>query len=143
MRVLLSGKASKGLLSVRQTIAAKKCIHDLNRAVVMKMSILLNISHDNMAPEQLVSVITQSRNSGSLSEEVERKIKHVVYVSKIKALKELISVLNLSRSDDELSIPPRTPEDLLDALFSATLNLADVEGKYLLTILTNIFNDVL
>ena len=129
MRVLLSDKAGKGLLTVHQIIAAKKCIHDLNRDVVNKMSLLININQDTMAPEMLIKVITGLRNNGSLSEEVEKSIKHVVYVNKIKALKELISVLNISRSDNQLPIPPRTPEDLLNALFSSTLEMNSGKGK--------------
>ena len=135
MRVLLSDKANKGLLNVDQTIAAKKCIHDLNRDVVIKMSLLLKINQETMAPERLIKVITGLRNNGSLSEEVEKNIKHVVYINKIKALKKLISVLNISRSDNQLPIPPRTPEDLLNALFSTTLEMNSVEGKYFFTFL--------
>ena len=128
MRVLLSSKASNGLLTVSQTIGAKKIIHDLNRDVVRKMSILLNIHENTMAPEELIKVITELRNNGSLGDAVEKEIKHVVYVEKIKALKQLISLLNISKSDNELSIPPRTPDDLLDALFSKTLEMKEVKG---------------
>ena len=128
MRLLLSKKATNGLLTVSQTIGAKQIIHNLNRDVVRKMSSLLNISKDTMAPEELIKVITFMRNNGSLDDNVERKIKHVVYVKKLKALKNLISLLNISRSDNTLLIPPNTPQDLLDALFSTTLDMDDVKG---------------
>ena len=136
MRVLLSNKASNGLLTVSQTIGAKKIIHDLNRDVVRKMSTLLNIHENTMAPEELIKVITELRNNGSLGDAVEKEIKHVVYVEKIKALRQLISLLNISKSDNELGIPPRTPDDLLDALFSKTLEMKEVKG----TSFVNIFN---
>ena len=132
MRVLLSNKASNGLLTVTQTIGAKKIIHDLNRDVVRKMSTLLNIHENTMAPEELIKVITDLRNNGSLGDGVEKEIKHVVYVEKIKALKQLISILNISKSDNELTIPSRTPDDLIDALFSKTLNMSEVKGKKIL-----------
>ena len=132
MRVLLSNKASNGLLTVSQTIGAKKIIHDLNRDVVRKMSTLLNIHENTMAPEELIKVITDLRNNGSLGDGVEKEIKHVVYVEKIKALKQLISILNISKSDNELTIPSRTPDDLIDALFSKTLNMSEVKGKKIL-----------
>ena len=132
MRVLLSNKASNGLLTVSQTIGAKKIIHDLNRDVVRKMSTLLNIHENTMAPEELIKVITDLRNNGSLGDGVEKEIKHVVYVEKIKALKQLISILNISKSDNELTIPSRTPDDLIDALFSKTLDMSEVKGKKIL-----------
>ena len=132
MRVLLSNKASNGLLTVSQTIGAKKIIHDLNRDVVRKMSTLLNIHENTMAPEELIKVITDLRNNASLGDGVEKEIKHVVYVEKIKALKQLISILNISKSDNELTIPSRTPDDLIDALFSKTLNMSEVKGKKIL-----------
>ena len=129
MRVLLSNKASNGLLTVSQTIGAKKIIHDLNRDVVRKMSTLLNIQENKMAPDELIQVITELRNNGSLGDDVEKEIKHVVYVEKIKALKQLISLLNISKSDNQLTIPPRTPNDLLDALFSKTPEVKEVKGR--------------
>ena len=132
MRVLLSNKASNGLLTVSQTIGAKKIIHDLNRDVVRKMSTLLNIHENTMAPEELIQVITELRNNGTLGDGVEKEIKHVVYVEKIKALKQLISLLNISKGDNELTIPPRTPDDLLDALFSKTLSMKEVKGMWLI-----------
>ena len=46
MRQLLSIKASKGLLTVRQTIDIKKVIHDLNRGVVGQVASLLNITNN-------------------------------------------------------------------------------------------------
>ena len=135
MRLLLSKKASNGLLTVSQTIGAKKIIHDLNRDVVRKMSTLLNIHEDTMAPEELIKLITELRNNGSLEDGVEKEIKHVVYVEKIKALKQLISILNISKSDNELTIPSRTPDDLIDALFSKTLDMNEVKGKKLIIVL--------
>ena len=135
MRLLLSKKASNGLLTVSQTIGAKKIIHDLNRDVVRKMSTLLNIHEDTMAPEELIKLITELRNNGSLEDGVEKEIKHVVYVEKIKALKQLISILNISKSDNELTIPSRTPDDLIDALFSKTLDMNEVKGKTLIIVL--------
>ena len=38
------------------------------------------------------------------------------------------SLLNISKSDNELGIPPSTPDDLLDALFSKTLEMKEVKG---------------
>ena len=128
MRVLLSNKATNGLLSVRQTIGAKKIIHDLNRDVVRKMSSLLNINEERMAPDALIKLITLKRNNGSLDKEVEKKIKHVVYIKKLNALKQLVALLRISKVDGELSIPTNTPKDLVDSLFSTTVALNDVEG---------------
>ena len=128
MRILLSNKASNGLLSVIQTIGAKKIIHDLNRNVVQKMSIILEIHEETMAPEELIKLITLKRNNGSLDKDAERKIKHVVYINKLKALKQLIALLGITKSDGQLSIPTNTPIDLVDSLFSTTVALKDVEG---------------
>ena len=128
MRVLLSNKATNGLLSVRQTIGAKKIIHDLNRDVVRKMSSLLNIHEETMAPDTIIKLITLKRNNGSLDKEVERKIKHVVYIKKLNALKQLVALLSISKAGGELSIPRNTPKDLVDSLFSTTVALNDVEG---------------
>ena len=129
MRVLLNKRLSHGLLNSNQTLEAKKIIHDLNRDVVSKMTQLLNISEQAMTPKQLISVITLKRNSGTLGEKIENKIKQVMYVNKLKALKRLVSLIRISRDSGDLPIPPNTPQDLIDSIFSSSMDLSEVKGK--------------
>ena len=128
MRQLLSIKASKGLLTVRQTIDIKKVIHDLNRGVVGQVASLLNITNDSMPPHMLLQVVSSIRKNGTLDENIERQIKHVIYVRKMEGIKKLINILNMSIDDKELPIPTSTPKDLLNALFSSSIDLKDVKG---------------
>ena len=128
MRGLLSKKATNGLLSVSQTIGAKKIIHDLNGNVVSKMSSLLNINQETMKPDELIKLITLKRNNGSLDKEIERQIKHVVYINKLKALKQLVGLLGISKAGGELSMPINTPKDLVDSLYFTTFTVNDVKG---------------
>ena len=129
MRILLNTRLSQGLLNTNQTLEAKKIIHDLNRDVVMKMARLLNISEETMTPKQLINVITLRRSNGKLDEKIENKIKQVMYAKKLEALKELVSLIGISKGSEDLRIPPSTPQDLIDSIFSSSMDLSQVKGK--------------
>ena len=112
----LSDMAYQGRLSAKQTISAKKIIHNLNKESVEGMVQLLRLNDTEMSPEQLVNLIKTRRTDGSLPDEIELKIKEVVYFKKLFAIRALVLLLNLRKIDIE--VPDFAPQDLIDIIFT-------------------------
>ena len=116
MRTRLSERAHKGQLSAKQTITAKKIIHNLNKESVETMVQLLQLNSSNMAPEELVNLIKTKRTNGSINDETELKIKEVVYFKKLYAIKSLVLLLHMDRND--IKLPQNAPKDLVEVIFT-------------------------
>ena len=112
--------AYQGRLSAKQTISAKKIIHNLNKESVEGMVQLLRLNDTEMSPEDLVHLIKTMRTDGSLPDEIELKIKEVVYFKKLFAIRALVLLLNLQKIDIEL--PDFAPQDLVDVIFTPGLD---------------------
>ena len=74
--------------------------------------------------------IRKRHESGTVDPDVEWKIKQVVYFRKLKAIKELVHLLSLRQQD--VNLPPKVPQDLIDLIFS-TDNLDQIENLELLS----------
>ena len=116
LRTRLSERAHKGQLSAKQTITAKKIIHNLNKESVETMVQLLQLNSSNMAPEELVNLIKTKRTNGSITDETELKIKEVVYFKKLYAIKSLVLLLHMDRND--IKLPQNAPKDLIEVIFT-------------------------
>ena len=116
LRTRLSERAHNGRLSAKQTITAKKIIHNLNKESVETMVQLLHLNSSNMTPEELVNLIKTKRTNGSISDETELKIKEVVYFKKLYAIKSLVLLLHMDRTD--IRLPQNAPKDLIEVIFT-------------------------
>ena len=112
--------AYQGRLTARQTISAKKIIHNLNKESVEGMVQLLRLNGTAMSPEDLINVIKTMRTDGSLPDEIELKIKEVVYFKKLFAIRALVLLLDLKKTAIEL--PEYAPNDLIDIIFTPGLD---------------------
>lgn len=112
--------AYQGRLTARQTISAKKTIHNLNKESVEGMVQLLRLNGTAMSPEDLINVIKTMRTDGSLPDEIELKIKEVVYFKKLFAIRALVLLLDLKKTTIEL--PDYAPNDLIDIIFTPGLD---------------------
>ena len=120
VRQRLSDMAYQGRLTARQTISAKKIIHNLNKESVDGMVQLLRLNGTAMSPEDLVKLIKTMRTDGSLPDEIELKIKEVVYFKKLYAIRALVLLLDLKKMEVEL--PDYSPNDLIDIIFTPGLD---------------------
>ena len=103
IRIKLSELAHKGELSAKQTISAKKVIHNLNKESVESMVKILTLNNTEMSPDELVTLIKRKRTDGSLKTETELKIKEVVYFKKLYAIKKMALLLHMKK--DDIQIP--------------------------------------
>ncbi len=87
LRDKLSKMAQRGKLSAKQTISAKKIIHNLNKESVTAMVHLLKLNDTAMPPEDLIALIKMKRTDGNLDPRVETQIKEVVYFKKLRVNK--------------------------------------------------------
>ena len=120
IRSKLSDMAFRGELSARQTIYAKKIIHTLNKESVEAMVKLLKINDTSMSPDELIDYIKKKRTDQGLDEQVELKIKEVVYFKKLYAINALVLLLHMKR--DDIQIPKDTPKDLMNIIFTPGLS---------------------
>ena len=116
--------AFRGELSARQTIYAKKIIHTLNKESVEAMVKLLNINDTSMSPDELIDYIKKKRTDQGLDEQVELKIKEVVYFKKLYAINALVLLLHMKR--DDIQIPKDTPKDLMNIIFTPGLSFGEL-----------------
>ena len=121
----LSQLAYKGDLSAKQTISAKKIIHNLNEESVKAMVQLLKLNDTSMSPDELVSMIKTKRTDGSLDTDTELKIKEVVYFKKLFAIKSLVLLLHMDKTD--IDLPPEAPQDLIDVIFTPGIEFFSVQ----------------
>ena len=103
-------------MSAKQTISAKRTIHLLNKESVEAMVALLKLNDTTMSPDELVTLIKTKRTDGNLLLETEVKIKEVVYIKKLYAIKRLVLLLHMKRED--IDLPLFAPKDLIDVLFT-------------------------
>ena len=116
IRNKLSTKAHNGELSAKQTIAAKRIIHNLNKESVQSMVEILKLNDTEIPPDELIILIKQKRTDGSISINTELEIKEVVYFKKLFAVKKLILLLHMEKED--IQIPVSAPRDLIDVIFT-------------------------
>ncbi len=95
LRDKLSKMAQGGNLSAKQTISAKKIIHNLNKESVTAMVHLLKLNDTAMSPEELIDLIKLKRTDGSLDPSIELEIKEVVYFKKLKVANSPINVIDI------------------------------------------------
>ena len=81
---------------------------------------LLRLNGTAMSPEDLINVIKTMRTDGSLPDEIELKIKEVVYFKKLFAIRALVLLLDLKKTAIEL--PEYAPDDLIDIIFTPGLD---------------------
>ena len=124
IRSKLSDMAFRGELSARQTIYAKKIIHTLNKESVEAMVKLLKINDTSMSPDELIDYIKKKRTDQGLDEQVELKIKEVVYFKKLYAINALVLLLHMKR--DDIQIPKDTPKDLMNIIFTPGLSFGEL-----------------
>ena len=95
---------------------AKKVIHTLNKESVEGMVKILQLNGTDMSPEALVNLIKTKRTDGSLNDQTELKIKEIVYFKKLYAIKSLVLLLHMDRT--EMNLPEEAPGDLIDVIFT-------------------------
>ena len=75
---------------------------------------ILQLNGTDLTPEALVNLIKTKRTDGSLNDQTEFKIKEIVYFKKLYAIKSLILLLHMDRTD--INLPGEAPGDLIDVL---------------------------
>ena len=117
VRSILSQMAYGGVLSAKQTIAAKKVIFQLNKQSVEAMVEVLSLDSTMIQPEQLIDLIKSMIADEDLDEKTRSKIKRIIYENKLKAIRQLILLLDLTR--EEFEDIDSIPEDLVEFIFTA------------------------
>lgn len=110
VRRSLSTMAHNGDLSAKQILTAKKIIFQFNKQSVDAMVALLSLNQELRHPDKLIAMIKDKMRDSSVEKSTKLKVKEVVYFKKLKAVKQLVMLLDLTEED--VGISENTPEDL-------------------------------
>ena len=79
------------------------------------------------SPQELIAVIKIKMKNSSISPRTKSKVKEVVYFKKLKAIKQLVLLLDLGQ-EEIIDDPDNVPEDLRHHIFDDSDSVIEVRG---------------